>query len=295
MARIRTIKPEFFLDEQIAERLNPVERLLWIGLWCLADSEGRLEDRPKFIKSQVFPYESVNVDAALQKLHQHGYVVRYEIGKKYLQIKNFLKYQRPYHKEPKSEIPLPVIAASTSGHDRKESAGLLSMDILSMDYGSELKTKSKISLSAEGMFKNISDQKIQVWEKAYPGINVRTEVGAAGSWAFANPKNKKSNWERFIVNWLKRSQDKSRPEKNGLNGSGSINDQGSREWSKILLHVKTHGSSQRCEGISDQARTALNKLGGLMEVGKCNDFKIRDMEKSFKDMYLQQQTERKIT
>lgn len=133
MARIRTIKPEFFLDEQIAEKLTYQERLLWIGLWCLADREGRLEDRPKYIKSQVFPYDTLNIEAALQKLHENGYIVRYAIDKTYIQIKNFLKYQRPYHKEPQSEIPLPVIAASSSGHDREKNAGLGNG---SMDYGS---------------------------------------------------------------------------------------------------------------------------------------------------------------
>lgn len=287
MARIRTIKPEFFLDERIAERLSVTERLLWIGLWCLADREGRMEDRPKFIKSQVFPYESVNVDASLQKLHECGYITRYESGKKYIEIKNFLKYQRPYHKEPPSTIPLPVIAANTSGHDRKENAGLLSMDYGRMDYGSELKTKSKISLSAEGIFENISDQKIEVWKKAYPAIDVKTEIGAAGSWALANPANRKSNWERFLVNWLKRSQDRARPQTAGLNGSGSTIDDGEGEWSKIVEHIRRKGTSQRIEGISDRTRTALNAIGGMSYLGMARTDQMPFIKKDFKIKYME--------
>jgi hypothetical protein len=49
MARARNIKPAFFKNEQLVE-LGMSTRLLFIGLWCLADREGRLEDRPKRIK-----------------------------------------------------------------------------------------------------------------------------------------------------------------------------------------------------------------------------------------------------
>ncbi|MDI9733891.1 hypothetical protein QM259_16735 [Acinetobacter baumannii] len=52
MARSRNIKPSFFMNEDIIEL--PFEaRLLFIGLWILADREGRLENRPKKIKMSV--------------------------------------------------------------------------------------------------------------------------------------------------------------------------------------------------------------------------------------------------
>ena len=41
MARIRTIKPEFFTSDDICA-LSPLARLLYVGLWCEADREGRL-------------------------------------------------------------------------------------------------------------------------------------------------------------------------------------------------------------------------------------------------------------
>ena len=46
MARSRNIKPSFFMNEDIIE-LPYEARLLFIGLWTLADREGRLENRPK--------------------------------------------------------------------------------------------------------------------------------------------------------------------------------------------------------------------------------------------------------
>ena len=45
MARIRTIKPEFFTSEDIVA-LSPLARLLFIALWCEADREGRLVWKP---------------------------------------------------------------------------------------------------------------------------------------------------------------------------------------------------------------------------------------------------------
>ncbi len=107
MARIRTIKPGFFLDDQLAELPYPA-RLLFVGLWCIADRQGRLEDRPKRIKAEVLPYDNEDVDALLCSLATAGFIVRYEAdGKRYIQVVNFLKHQRPNAREPESTIPAP--------------------------------------------------------------------------------------------------------------------------------------------------------------------------------------------
>lgn len=50
MARARNIKPAFFMNDELAE-IDPLGRLLFIGLWTIADREGRLEDRPARHKS----------------------------------------------------------------------------------------------------------------------------------------------------------------------------------------------------------------------------------------------------
>ena len=106
MPRKRTIKPDFFLDEDIAN-LGTLSRLLFIGLWGLADREGRLEDRPKRIKVQVFPYEDRDVDTLLWELAER-FIVRYEFERKrYIQIEKFTKHQSPHPKEAKSTIEGP--------------------------------------------------------------------------------------------------------------------------------------------------------------------------------------------
>ena len=65
MARSRNIKPGFFTNDGLAELPFEV-RLLFIGLWTLADREGRLEDRPKRIRMEIFPGDNVDVDESVR-------------------------------------------------------------------------------------------------------------------------------------------------------------------------------------------------------------------------------------
>jgi hypothetical protein len=109
--RIRTIKPDFFAHEGLAD-LSVHHRLLFIGLWTLSDRRGRLLDRPRRIKIACFPYDTditaENISFMLDELaaHPDGFVVRYECrGRDYIEIPGFLEHQRPHHKEPESSLP----------------------------------------------------------------------------------------------------------------------------------------------------------------------------------------------
>lgn len=105
--RARNLKPAFFKNEDLAEL--PFEyRMLFQGLWCLADREGRLQDRPKRIKADVFPYDDVDIVAGINALAEGGFLTRYAVdGRNYLQISNFVKHQSPHVKEAASTIPAP--------------------------------------------------------------------------------------------------------------------------------------------------------------------------------------------
>ena len=105
--RSRNIKPGFFKYEFLAD-LTVETRLLFIGLWCLADREGRLEDRPKKIMAELFPFDRFDIDSMLSQLQSEGFLLRYEVGStKYIQVVNFVKHQDPHYKEKGSEIPPP--------------------------------------------------------------------------------------------------------------------------------------------------------------------------------------------
>ncbi len=105
MARARNIKPGFFVNEDIAE-CEPMARLLFISLWMLADREGRLENRPKKIKMQSFPYDDCNIDDLLAQLSKKSFIFIYTAGNSsIIQINNWSKHQNPHHKEVESELP----------------------------------------------------------------------------------------------------------------------------------------------------------------------------------------------
>lgn len=108
MARIRYLKPEFFLNKRLAD-LGPHAMLLFQGLWLLADREGRLLDVPFSIHGQVFPYyKKVDCDLILRELSTSGFIDRYSDGERnYIQVMNFSKHQKPHQKERPSIFPSP--------------------------------------------------------------------------------------------------------------------------------------------------------------------------------------------
>ena len=100
----RIIRPGFFIDEDLAAL--PLEaRVLFAGLWILADKAGRLEDKPKRIKYHIFPYDDYDVNALLDSLSPQ-FIIRYD---GYIQIRNWLKHQKVHWNETESEIPEPTI------------------------------------------------------------------------------------------------------------------------------------------------------------------------------------------
>lgn len=116
--RARMIKPAFFLNEELAA-IGTAGMVLFAGLWCAADREGRLEDRPARLKVQILPYLDCDVDSLLGQLEAKGFIVRYEVeGIRYLEVVNFLKHQNPHPKEPKSLLP-PAPFNYTALHEKQ--------------------------------------------------------------------------------------------------------------------------------------------------------------------------------
>lgn len=105
MARSRNIKPGFFKNEVLAG-LDPHTRLLFAGLWTLADREGRFEVRLEKIKAEIFPYEQVMLESCMAHLWINHFLTFYEgAGKRICQINNWHRHQSPHHKEVASELP----------------------------------------------------------------------------------------------------------------------------------------------------------------------------------------------
>lgn len=104
MARIRTIKPEFWTDEKVIE-LSPYARLLFIGMWNFVDDEGRAEYSPTRLKLQILPSDDVNIEELCAELTRLELVSIYSHNSKdYMEVTNFSKHQR-IDKRRKSKHP----------------------------------------------------------------------------------------------------------------------------------------------------------------------------------------------
>lgn len=62
--------------------------------------------------------------------------------------------------------------------------------------------------NAFGGWHGIQAKDIAEWERAYPAVAIRVELARMAEWVKANPANRKSQWRRFVVNWLNRAQDR---------------------------------------------------------------------------------------
>lgn len=104
MARIRTIKPEFFTSEDIFS-LSAFARLLYIALWCEADREGRFSWKPMTLKMRYFPADDVDINALCKEIIDRKLVMLYGGG--YAFIPSFADHQHVNPRETASKLPAP--------------------------------------------------------------------------------------------------------------------------------------------------------------------------------------------
>lgn len=104
MARIRSIKPDFWTDEKAVE-LSAFARLLFIGLWNFADDEGRMVYSQKKIKMQIFPSDSIDISELFGEIRREKMIDIYVVDNiEYLQVINFAKHQK-IDKRTASKLP----------------------------------------------------------------------------------------------------------------------------------------------------------------------------------------------
>jgi len=105
MARTRNLKPGFLKNDVLAE-CDPLARLLFAGLWTIADRDGRCEYRPRVIKAECLPYDDCSIDQLMGELSARGFIRIYEVGgAKYFDIPSFSRHQNPHPQEKSRNIP----------------------------------------------------------------------------------------------------------------------------------------------------------------------------------------------
>jgi hypothetical protein len=133
--------------------------------------------------------------------------------------------------------------------------------LLSSSSKEKILKKEKI-VFVENRFINIPDDLMEKWKSIAPAISIKTEIAKAEAWVFSNPKLKKSNWSRFLTNWIIKAQDNTRREVRYDGGNGRRPD--SQGGSRIPEYTG------ETECISDQQRAEnaarLKQLTGTIGV-----------------------------
>lgn len=139
MARKRMIDPGIWSSEDFS-KLTSFSKLVFIGLFSLADDEGRGKANPSYLKSMLFPYEegirSADIKKTLQEIASTMSVIFYTHDEKeYYALKSWGRFQTINRPSP-SDIPDPA-SDSVSTH------GGLSEDSVNAHGGLTPKIKGK--------------------------------------------------------------------------------------------------------------------------------------------------------
>lgn len=123
MARIRTVKPDFFRHEllQDLELTYPGKypMLVFEGLWGHCDKAGRFEWRPRTLKLDILPFLPFDMTETLSILEKAGMVKRYTVdGCEYGEIPTFTEHQRIGGKEAQEPEKHPAPISESKGKKR---------------------------------------------------------------------------------------------------------------------------------------------------------------------------------
>ena len=128
MARIRTIKPEFFRSRSLA-KCDRDARLTFAGLWTEADDHGHGVADPRILKGAIWPLDDdvthQHVSAHLRVLVETGHIRLYEVdGETYYEVVNWSDHQAAAYRRGEPKHPAPEAYLDDVSHDDvQESAG----------------------------------------------------------------------------------------------------------------------------------------------------------------------------
>lgn len=177
--------------------LLPGERSVWVDLMALGSKDDgyiRANEKTPYLDQQLAGMLCVEIEllqSSITKCIQYGKLEKDEFG--CLHIVNWEAYSLSGSYKRK------VMSGSTLPEERVP------------DSSSKYMSKSKSSYICfkKGVWGGVTDDDMKSWAEAYPACDLKIELAKMREWLIANPtKAVKSNWRRFITNWLSRSQDR---------------------------------------------------------------------------------------
>ena len=241
MARIRTIKPEFWHNEILA-RLPAETRLLAIALLNHADDHGYFWASAQLVRAACFPFDedSTNVRRALDELSTAGWIERRIApdGRHVGVVCKFAVHQRvdrPQHSKIKQifNVSEPFDERSTNDRRMLDDRSLLEQGTGNREQGTGI-TSASADVCPESRRKrrasdrqqddseivmtfecngdpetwNLHESRVSRWRQTFPGVEVEAELLKAQTWLADNPTRRKTagGMAKFLNGWLSRCQ-----------------------------------------------------------------------------------------
>lgn len=179
--RARNLKPGFFKNSKLGKM--PIEaRVLFAGLWCMADGLGRLEDDPDKIKIEILPYDDCDINSYLNILAncKDPFIIRYKTEKcDVIQICNW-HHQNPHPSEKAKGSAFPEYRENSRQVSEKTLPEMLIPDscFLNPDVLKPEASEKNLA-SPEPAATPLSENSISVWGQTYemPLVIVDTKTG----------------------------------------------------------------------------------------------------------------------
>lgn len=254
----RIIKSSICSSDTI-DSLNWFQEVMFYRLIVNCDDYGRMDARPKLLKSMLFPIKEritiKEVEDALQKLADAGCVVLYEVkGKPYLYLPSWEVHQNIRAK--KSKYPAPEEGKITSNckqmntdenickqmntDENKCPRNPIQSNPIQSEYESEYMPGAEtpdssnfinLPLNDKSEFA-VTEEMIAEWSELYPAVDVKQDLRKMKGWLDSNPNRRKtkSGIKRFITNWLAKTQDSGGNKKEEV----QINEQNSRLYEGLI-------------------------------------------------------------
>ena len=199
--RIRSIRPEFWRSEDVAE-MDWHTRLIFIGLWSYVDDNGVGRDDVRMIVADLFPLDmdthgslrepSLRVQAALNHLCEHGQITRYESsGRKFLHITAWDRHQR-INRPSETRYPRPTCGneGSRTAHARLTEPSVMAQEDLPLGEGEKGRRgegEKVVKTRPRGRAESIPMDGFDAWWTLYPRKAAKPKAASAWRTAMAKP------------------------------------------------------------------------------------------------------------
>lgn len=219
MARIRTIKPDFWTSEQIVE-CSTNARLLFVGMWNFCDDSGRHPASPKTLKARVFPGDSFTLEeiqSMVDELSKQRLIETYETteGQCYWQVTGW-RHQKIDKPNP-SAYPPPsecirrsfdersTIIHPRIGKDSKDSNG---KDRTVVEPSTTEPAVLTFPCNGEPSSWDLTQSQIDEWSSLFPQLDILAESRNALAWVKAKTPKTARGMPKYLVSWFGRSNDR---------------------------------------------------------------------------------------